>query len=194
MAWEHSLSPRRALKLYSKAVRFSAFVSLALVMEGFDTKVVGSLYSVPAFQKDFGSRTARGNYEISAAWQSGMSGITGVSVVLGMLLGGYASERFGFRKTMMAALISMPPIVFIFFFAPSLQVLAVAYFLFCRWPCKYLQPAELTSPSLATWNLPDCHDGVHYRDHAYCTSPLSHQLQFTGLGELTKGCQSDNQG
>ncbi|CAI6090546.1 unnamed protein product, partial [Clonostachys chloroleuca] len=97
MAWEHSLSPRRALKLYSKAVRFSAFVSLALVMEGFDTKVVGSLYSVPAFQKDFGSRTARGNYEISAAWQSGMSGITGVSVVLGMLLGGYASESAGCR-------------------------------------------------------------------------------------------------
>ncbi|KAF9874077.1 hypothetical protein CkaCkLH20_08449 [Colletotrichum karsti] len=128
IAWEHSLSPRRALKLYSKAVWLGAFVSLALVMEGFDTKIMGSLYAVPAFQQDYGARLPDGSYQISASWQSGMGAITGVTSILGMFLGGYLAERFGFRKTMAAALLSMPPIIFIFFFAPSLQVLAVANF------------------------------------------------------------------
>lgn len=129
MVWEHSLTPRRALKLYSKAVWFGAYISLALVMEGFDTKITGSLYAVPAFQEAFGSRQPDGSYEISAAWQSGIGGISGVTSILGMFMGGYVSERFGFRKTMMTALVSMPPIVLIFFFAPRLEVLAVAVFL-----------------------------------------------------------------
>lgn len=134
IAWEHSLTPRRALKLYSSAVRFGAFVSLALVMEGFDTKVLGSLYAVPAFQRDYGHPTASGKYQISAAWQSGLGGISGVTTILGMLLGGWATEKYGFRKTMMAALLSMSPIIFAFFFAPSLAVLAVAVFLICEYP------------------------------------------------------------
>jgi SP family general alpha glucoside:H+ symporter-like MFS transporter len=137
IAWEHSLNPRRALKIYANAVWFGAFVSLALVMEGFDTKIMGSLYGVPAFQKAFGFQTPKGSYQISAAWQSGMSGITGVTSIFGMFLGGYASEKFGFRRTMLAALISMPPIVFIFFFAPRLEVLAIANFLFGKWSCEY---------------------------------------------------------
>lgn len=139
IAWEHSLSPRRALKIYANAVWFGAFVSLALVMEGFDTKVMGSLYAVPAFQKAFGFQTPKGSYQISAAWQSGMGGITGVTTIFGMFLGGYASERFGFRKTMGAALISMPPIIFVFFFANRLEVLAVANFLFGKCSCEYLR-------------------------------------------------------
>ena len=128
IAWEHALTPGHALKLYSKAVWFGAFVSLALIMEGFDTKIMGSLYAVPAFQKAYGHQLPNGTYQISAAWQSGMSGITGVTSIFGMFLGGYLSERFGFRKTMMGALVSMPPIIFIFFFAPSLKMLAVANF------------------------------------------------------------------
>jgi SP family general alpha glucoside:H+ symporter-like MFS transporter len=134
MAWEHALTPRRAAKLYSRAILYGAIVSLMLIMEGFDTKIMGSLYAVPAFEKAYGSRQRDGTYQISAAWQSGMSGITGTTQMLGMFLGGYVTERFGFRKTMLATMISMPPIVFAFFFAPNIQVLAVANFLFCKSP------------------------------------------------------------
>ncbi|KAF2016809.1 general substrate transporter [Aaosphaeria arxii CBS 175.79] len=130
VAWEHSLTPRRALRLYSRAVKFAAFVSLILVMEGFDTKVLGSLYAVPAFKRDFGQLTSKGKYEVSAPWQSGMSGIQGVTMIGGMFLGGYVTEKFGFRKTMMWTLLSIAPINFAFFFAPSIEVLAVAVFLF----------------------------------------------------------------
>lgn len=99
---------------------------------GFDTKVLGSLYAVPAFQRDFGHQTSSGKYQISAPWQSGMSGIQGVTSIVGMFIGGYASERFGFRKTMIVALLSMIPIIFGFFFAPSLPVLAVTTCLMCK--------------------------------------------------------------
>lgn len=147
IAWEHALTPRRALKIYSKAVWFGFIASLALVMEGFDTKIMGSLYAVPAFQEAYGIRQDDGSYEISAAWQSGMGGITGVTSIIGMFLGGYATERFGFRKTMMGAWISMPPIIFIFFFAPSLPVLAVANFFMGTWLCDFSSGLSLTSCS-----------------------------------------------
>ncbi|KAI8649556.1 MFS domain-containing protein [Fusarium keratoplasticum] len=99
-------------------------------MEGCDTKILGSLYAVPAFQEAYGVRQPNGSYEISASWQSGLGSTMGVTSIFGMFLGGWATERFGFRKTMMAALFSMPPIIFIFFFAPSLAVFAVAICLF----------------------------------------------------------------
>ncbi|CAG9940620.1 unnamed protein product [Clonostachys rosea f. rosea IK726] len=126
-AWEHSLAPRRAFKVYRSAVWYAAIVSIALVMEGFDTKIMGSLFAQPAFQKDFGFQAPNGTYQISAPWQSGLNGMSGVCSILGMFLGGYVTERFGFRKTMMATLISMPPIIFIYFFAPNLAVIAVAH-------------------------------------------------------------------
>ena len=133
MAWEHSLSPSRALKLYRTAVMFGAFVSTTLVMEGFDTKVMGSLYAVPTFRTAYGTQASNGSYQISAPWQSGMMGITGVSCIVGMFVGGYVTEKIGFRKTMIGTLLSMPPIIFIFFFAPSLEVIAVANFLFGKY-------------------------------------------------------------
>jgi SP family general alpha glucoside:H+ symporter-like MFS transporter len=138
-AWEHSLAPRRAFKVYRSAVWYAAIVSIALVMEGFDTKIMGSLFAQPAFQKDFGFQAPNGTYQISAPWQSGLNGMSGVCSILGMFLGGYVTERFGFRKTMMATLISMPPIIFIYFFAPNLAVIAVAHCFMSKWPSKNLK-------------------------------------------------------
>lgn len=34
IAWEHALTPRRAFRLYAKAIRYGALVSMALIMEG----------------------------------------------------------------------------------------------------------------------------------------------------------------
>lgn len=148
MAWEHTLTARRAWKLYRTAVGYSLFVSLLLVMEGFDTKVVGSLYAVPAFKEAFGTRNDDGTYEIPAAWQSGISAINGVTAIMGMFLGGWASERFGFRKTMMGGLLSMPPIIFAFFFASGLEVYAVANFLFGKFKAAVLASYSVQRVSL----------------------------------------------
>ncbi|KAM0324766.1 hypothetical protein ACHAQA_007729 [Verticillium albo-atrum] len=192
MVWEHSLDIRRALKFYSKAVGFGAFVSLALVMEGFDTKILGSLYAVPAFQRDFGHRTASGSYQVSASWQSGLSGIMGATSILGMFLGGYTTERFGFRRTMMVTLALMPPIIFAFFFAPNLQVLAVATFLFA-WPLGIFQTVTtvyvteimpntlrpyLTSCYSLAWALGQLLNAVVFRGTLTLPSPWVYRVPF----------------
>ncbi|RMJ08498.1 hypothetical protein CDV36_011873 [Fusarium kuroshium] len=192
MAWEHALTTRRALKIYSKAVWYGAFVSLALVMEGFDTKILGSLYAVPAFQEAYGVRQPDGSYEISAPWQSGLGSIMGVTSIFGMFLGGWSTERFGFRKTMMAALLSMPPIVFIFFFAPSLAVLAVAICLF-SFPLGIFQTVTtvyvtdimpvalrpyLTSCYSLAWALGQLLNAVIFRGTLTLPAPWTYRVPF----------------
>lgn len=167
MLWEHSLTPSRAMKLYSKAVFYGAFVSLTLVMEGFDTKILGSLYAVPAFREAYGEQLPDGSYQISAPWQSGLGSIMGVTNIIGMFLGGWATERFGFRITMMTTLTSMPPIIFGFFFAPSLAVLAVTIFLFGKHLAMcMLQVMGLTVRSHSPRHIPNCNYRLCYRDHA----------------------------
>jgi SP family general alpha glucoside:H+ symporter-like MFS transporter len=44
---------------------------------------------------------------------------------MGLLINGYLSERFGFRKTMLASLAFITATIFIPFFAPSIEVLQV---------------------------------------------------------------------
>lgn len=68
---EHELDIRTAVKLYPKAVAWSIFFSLGVIMCGFDPQVIGNLFPVPKFQEDFGY-LYKGEYIISAAWQSGL--------------------------------------------------------------------------------------------------------------------------
>lgn len=45
--------------------------------------------------------------------------------VIGLLALGFISERFGYRKTMIGALIAVTCFIFILFFAPNVKVLVV---------------------------------------------------------------------
>jgi SP family general alpha glucoside:H+ symporter-like MFS transporter len=51
------------------------------------------------------------------------------------MLNGYISERFGFKRTMLGALALITALIFIPFFAPSLEVLVVGQVLMGI-PCK----------------------------------------------------------
>jgi SP family general alpha glucoside:H+ symporter-like MFS transporter len=104
-------------------------MSTALVMEGYDTKLMGSFYAQPAFAKTYGTITSKGSYQIPAPWQAGLSNGSNVGVLIGLLSAGYFSERFGFRKTIMSALVIVTGFIFIQFFAPSLPVLEVGQIL-----------------------------------------------------------------
>lgn len=68
---ERNLDVRSALRLYPKAAAWSLFFSLGVIMTGFDPQVIGNLYGVPSFQKDFGYYFD-GGWNISPAWQSGL--------------------------------------------------------------------------------------------------------------------------
>jgi SP family general alpha glucoside:H+ symporter-like MFS transporter len=120
---EHVLTLRSALKLYPKAISWSILMSTALVMDGYDFKLIGSLFAQPAFAKAYGVLQSDGTYQIPAAWQTGLNNGSNVGQMIGLLIAGYIVERFGFRRTMMGALVVVPCIIFIQFFANELPQL-----------------------------------------------------------------------
>jgi SP family general alpha glucoside:H+ symporter-like MFS transporter len=115
----------QSLKLYPAAIGWSALLSAAIIMEGYDMKLIGSLNAQPAFSKRYGEQIADGSYEIPAAWQAGLANGATIGSLVGLYLNGHLSERLGFRKTMIWSLALMICTIFIPFFAPSVGVLLV---------------------------------------------------------------------
>ncbi|PFH62874.1 hypothetical protein XA68_11430 [Ophiocordyceps unilateralis] len=94
------------VRLYPKAIGWSVFVSLAVIMAAFDPQLVGNLYSTPQFARDFGDRY-------------------GDEEVVGALGATYPLERFGRKRTFAACVVATAGLVFIQFFARALSVLLV---------------------------------------------------------------------
>lgn len=129
-AQEHDLTLFQALSLYPTGVFWSIVMSTAVVMEGYDTKLIGTLFAQPTFQQAFGRETSPGSFQITAPWQTGLSNGSSAGQLLGLLVAGHVSEQFGFRKTMIVGLAGVVGLIFITFFAPSLAVLEVGQVLF----------------------------------------------------------------
>lgn len=72
-------------------------------MEGFDVVLINNFYALPQFAEKYGSLTKEGKYSISAQWQAGLSNGAQVGEIIGLALNGWSSERFGYKKTMIAA-------------------------------------------------------------------------------------------
>ena len=128
MAAEHekTMSLWQGLKKYKKAVGWSVLLSSALVMEGFDTSLIGGLISFPAFQKKYGKPNPDGNgYNLTAPWQAGLSNGTLVGEIFGLFLSAYLVDKFGYRKIVLGGLAAICAFIFIPFFAPSIIVLEV---------------------------------------------------------------------
>ncbi|KAF2745475.1 sugar transporter [Sporormia fimetaria CBS 119925] len=119
---EKSMSFLTAIKLYPKAAGWAAVMCTALIMEGYDLALLGNT----------------GNWSVPASWQSALSNGARAGEVLGLILNGFISERLGYRKTMIGALISMTAFIFILFFAPNVQTLVVGE-VFCGIPWGMFQ-------------------------------------------------------
>ncbi|PGH07596.1 hypothetical protein AJ80_07985 [Polytolypa hystricis UAMH7299] len=124
-AKEHQMSPWQALKIYPKAVGWSILLSSAIIMEGFDVVLMGSFYGFPAFNQKYGSLMSDGKYGLSASWQAGIVNAMSAGQIIGLFLNGIVSERFGYRKTLMACLAATVGFIFILFFAPNKPTLVV---------------------------------------------------------------------
>lgn len=123
---EVSMGLIEGIKLYPKAIGWSILLSTCIIMEGFDIVLINSLQALPAFQMRFGHPAPDGKgYQISAAWQSGLSNGALVGEVLGLLFIGIIVERIGYKKTMIGALTLLTGFIFIVFFAQSLPMLLV---------------------------------------------------------------------
>ncbi|KAJ5909980.1 hypothetical protein N7504_004623 [Penicillium tannophilum] len=121
--FEHHLTNWDAFKQFPKAVLFSFVLSLAIIMEGYDTSLLGSFYAYPTFQERFGVPSKEGGYQVTSNWQTGLQNGTNVGQILGLLIAGLIADRWGYKKTMLGALISLIGFIFIMFFAKNIGML-----------------------------------------------------------------------
>ncbi|KAL8293322.1 hypothetical protein RQP46_000023 [Phenoliferia psychrophenolica] len=140
---DHNMGVMEALRTYPVACMFSMIFSTAIVMEGFDLTMINSFYgklspSLPAFQKRFGDLQPGGDYLISPAWQTGLSNAVQVGSIIGLLINGWACDKFGYRKTIGLSLILITAFVSIPFSAKSIEVLLIGELL-CGLPWGVFQ-------------------------------------------------------
>lgn len=86
----------QAIRLYPKAVAWSVLLSTSLVMEGYDTTLLASFYVFPQFTQKYGSldlKTIPPTYQLTAAWQSGLSNGAQVGEILGLYGAGIVVDR-----------------------------------------------------------------------------------------------------
>ncbi|THY39474.1 sugar transporter [Aureobasidium pullulans] len=127
---EHNITLMQALKKYPQACFWSIAISTAIIMEGYDIVLIYSFFGQPAFVKKYGEYdAASGEYSLSAAWQAGLGNGTQIGTVIGAFLNGYLTHKFGYRKVMIASLMSLLAFIFIPFFAPTVEVILVGQIL-----------------------------------------------------------------
>ncbi|UNI17902.1 hypothetical protein JDV02_004209 [Purpureocillium takamizusanense] len=124
-AKEHSMTLAEGIRMYPRAIGWSILFSTAIVMEGYDLVLLGSFYAYPEFNKKFGTLQPDGTYQLTAAWQAGLSNAVSVGQITGLFANGIIIERFGYRKTMLGSLSLVIAFIFITFFAQNLPTLLV---------------------------------------------------------------------
>lgn len=67
---EKKMGVMSALRMYPKAALWSVVISMVVIMDGYDTALMGSLTGFPAFQQRFGVPQAGkpGSYQLQAKW------------------------------------------------------------------------------------------------------------------------------
>ncbi|KAL3462692.1 general substrate transporter [Aspergillus heterothallicus] len=141
--FEHSMTNMEAIKLYPKAIASSFLISLSIIMEGYDTSLLGSFYAYPTFAKKFGIPVGDGTYQVTSAWQSGLQNGTQVGQIMGLMVAGLIADRFGYKKTMIGAMILLCGFIFLMFFAQSIGMLFAAEML-CGLPWGAFQTLSVT--------------------------------------------------
>jgi MFS transporter, SP family, general alpha glucoside:H+ symporter len=101
---EHSMSLLQGIRLYPKAIAWSMLISLCIAMEGFDLCLLNTFYAMTPFRTQFGEQLDDGTYQVPARWQSGLSNGTQCGQILGLIINGWVSERFGYRWTAIVCL------------------------------------------------------------------------------------------
>jgi len=128
---EKKMGFRESLRLYPLGAFFSFGLSLAVVMEGYDTALLGSFWQQPAFAQKYGDLVIKDGietYVVSASWQQAFAA-SGVASMLGLVMNGFLCDRFGYRKVMMGTLIGITLALFVTFFAINIKMLLAGYIL-----------------------------------------------------------------
>lgn len=145
-AKEHSMTLRQGIKLYPKAIAWSILISTCIIMEGYDIALVNNFYAFPQFNRKYGEQLPDGTWQVPAAWQAGLSNGAVVGEIIGLVLNGWFSERFGYRYTVIGCLALVTAFISIYFTAQTVVHLQVASIL-CGIPWGVFQTLTITYAS-----------------------------------------------
>ncbi|KAK4139234.1 uncharacterized protein C8A04DRAFT_33284, partial [Dichotomopilus funicola] len=123
---EQKMTLLQGIKLYPKAIAWSILISTCIVMEGYDVCLINNFYAFPQFNKKYGERLPSGDWEVTAPWQAGLSNGANVGELIGLLINGWVSERFGYRWTVIVCLMLINAWTALFFTAQNVQTLLAA--------------------------------------------------------------------
>ncbi len=130
---ERKMGFREGVKLYPLAIFFSFGLSLAVVMEGYDTWLLGNFYAMTAFAKKYGGPAGIVDgvqtYQVRVQWQNALGNGTACAQIIGLFINGIVSERIGYRWTMIGALFLITCFIFVQFFAVNVHMLLAGYVL-----------------------------------------------------------------
>lgn len=152
---EKAMTTKQAIRANPAAICWSLVISTCVIMEGFDTALLGNFWAYPSFQRKFGdfvgvTDTTRSGYQIPASWQTGLGQASGVGAFFGAIFNGWLVNRFGPRMVLIASLCSLSAFLFITFFAPDRPTLLVGQLL-CGLPWGVF---ATTAPAYASEVLP----------------------------------------
>lgn len=143
---EHNMTLLQGIRTYPKAIFWSMLISTCIVMEGYDVCLINNFYAFGQFNKKYGVQLADGSYQVTAAWQSGLSNGANVGELIGLLINGFVSERFGYRWTVIVCLGLIACWTALFFTAQNVQTLLAAEIL-CGIPWGVFQTLTITYAS-----------------------------------------------
>ncbi|KAH8721891.1 general substrate transporter [Ilyonectria robusta] len=131
---EHNLGVLQAFKTYKRAAFWSIMISTTVIMEGYDVTLIGSFYGYPTFKQKYGTYLeSTGDKQISAEWQQKFNCLGALANIIGAMLNGWATAKWGHRKVLMVSLFWLASFIFVVFFAPTIEVMLVGQFL-CNIP------------------------------------------------------------
>ncbi|TGJ88069.1 hypothetical protein E0Z10_g681 [Xylaria hypoxylon] len=123
---EHTQTFFQALRENRKAVMWSVLISMTIIMEGYDTILIGNFFAYPEFNKKFGSYYGpEKGYQVGGPWQTGLNQASTAGAIVGGLLNGYIASRWGYRWVMIGSLGVLNFFILIVFLANSIEVLLV---------------------------------------------------------------------
>lgn len=120
---EHELTLLQAIRLYPKSIAWSLLISTAIIMEAFQLILIEQFLAYPAFRENFGTRLSDGTYQVSASWQTALVNGPLAGTIFGLWINGWISDHFGYKKTMLGALIAITFLIVIPFFATHVVIL-----------------------------------------------------------------------
>jgi MFS transporter, SP family, general alpha glucoside:H+ symporter len=143
---EHEMTLLQGIRLYPKAIAWSVLISTCIIMEGYDIALVNNFYANSQFNRKYGVQLPDGDWQVPASWQSGLSNGAVVGEIIGLMLNGWISERFGYRLTVIGCLVLLTGFIAIYFTAQSVAHLLVAAIL-CGIPWGVFQTLTITYAS-----------------------------------------------